>query len=240
MRAKILIIDDEESLSRLVALHLEPKGFEVISARNARQGLKKAYEEHPDIIVLDVMMPGMDGWEACERLREISDVPILMLTAKSQDEDVIHGFRVGADDYLKKPFNLKELELRIGAILKRVDSRQWDGTEVYDDGFLRIDLERQQVLRNGRTVHLTPTEFKLLRCLVRHKGEVVPHETLLEEVWGPAYYDASNSLSLYVHYLREKIEKNVGEPQYIRTKWGVGYWFSPGENNNEEPGVIDG
>jgi len=234
MKEKILVIDDETTLSEMLALRLEPRGFEVISASHGREGLKMAYETHPDLIILDIMMPEMDGWETCQRLRELSDVPILILTAKVSEDDVIRGFRLGADDYVKKPFSLKELEERIRAILKRAKSNGQETTMVYDDGYLRIDLERQQVFKNGQMIHLTSTELRLLSCLLRHQGTMVPHDELLTEVWGPAYLDANASLSLYIRYLREKLEVDPSQPQYIRTKWGAGYWFAPAKASTPE------
>lgn len=232
MKDKILVIDDETTLAEMLSVKLESKGFEIFSARHGGEGLKMAYLHHPDLIILDVMMPEMDGWETCRKLRELSDVPILMLTAKVGEEDVVRGFRLGADDYVKKPFSLQELEERIRAILKRSHSGERETNSVYDDGNIRIDLDRQQVMKTGQPVHLTSTEFKLLNCLVRHQGVTVPHDQLLTEVWGPAYLDATACLSLYIRYLREKLEDNPSEPQYIRTKWGAGYWFSPGAAKN--------
>jgi two-component system KDP operon response regulator KdpE len=229
LKEKILIIDDETTLAEMLALKLEPKGFEVLSARQGGEGLKMAYQHHPDLVILDVMMPEMDGWEACRRIRELSDVPIIMLTAKVSEDDVIRGFRLGADDYVKKPFSLQELEERIRAVLKRSSSGEKELNSIYDDGKLKIDMERQQVFKNGQPIHLTSTEFRLLSCLFRHQGVTVPHDELLTEVWGPAYLDATACLSLYIRYLREKIEENPSEPQYIRTKWGAGYWFAPAQ-----------
>lgn len=226
MKEKILIIDDETTLAEMLTLKLEPKGFEVISARHGGDGLKMAYQAHPDLIILDVMMPEMDGWETCRRLRELSDVPILMLTAKVSEEDVVRGFRLGADDYVKKPFSMQELEERIRAILKRSNGGDRELNSIYDDGKLKIDIERQQVFKEGQLIHLTSTEFRLLSVLVKNQGVTVPHDELLTEVWGPAYLDATACLSLYIRYLREKIEDNPGEPLYIRTKWGAGYWFA--------------
>jgi DNA-binding response OmpR family regulator len=227
VKEKILIIDDDKALTEMLAQKLEPKGFEVLSAIRGLDGLKMAYENHPDLVILDVMMPEMDGWETCRRLRELSDVPILMLTGKVSDEDVVRGFQLGADDYVRKPFNLKELEGRIRAILKRSNGTEPENNMVFDDGNIRVDLERQQVFREGKMVHLTSTEFQLLSCLVKRQGTLVPHEEILAEVWGPAYLDATACLSLYIRYLREKLEDNPGEPHYIRTKWGAGYWFAP-------------
>jgi DNA-binding response OmpR family regulator len=229
MKKKILIIDDNETLHHLVALYLEKKGFQVLTAISAQEGIKIAYETRPDLIILDVMMPEMDGWQACQWLREISDVPIIMLTAKVEADDVIQGFVLGADDYVKKPFGLKELEMRIHAILRRARTENQKSNVLYDDGTLRISLAQQQVFRRGQAIHLTSTEFRLLSYLVHHRDRIVPHQELLAAVWGANYRDAKDGLSLYIHYLREKLEDEPSEPQYIRTKWGIGYWFAPTE-----------
>jgi two-component system KDP operon response regulator KdpE len=234
MQKRILIIDDDQEFNHLLTQHLEAKGFEVCSATSAQEGLKAAYLTHPDLVILDIMMPEMDGWQACKRLREVSDVPIIMLTAKIEDDDVVQGFLLGADDYIRKPFSVRELEVRIHAVLRRSQEADWVSVTPYkaaippyDDGTLRIEIDRQRVLRNGRVVRLTPTEFRLLSYLVRHRERVVTHEELLADVWGSAYLDATDCLSIYIHYLREKLEENPREPAYIRTKWGVGYWFAP-------------
>jgi two-component system, OmpR family, KDP operon response regulator KdpE len=228
---KLLIIEDDITLSRLLGGHLQSRGYEVMTATGGAEGLRLAREAMPDLVILDVMMPGMDGLEVCRHLRATSTVPILMLTAKGAQEDVIQGLELGADDYLKKPFDLRELELRIKAILRRSEEGPGDQANVYDDGSLRVDLERRLVLRQGQRVHLTPTEFRLLSYLLRHKGRVVPHEELLTEVWGPEYIQETANLSVYVRYLREKLESAPGDPRYIFTEWGIGYRFgylSPG------------
>lgn len=225
-KGRILVIDDDPTLNSLIRQSFHAKGYEVITALNGMEGLKLAYRSHPDIILLDIMMPDLDGYETCRRLREISEVPVLMLTAMSSEEDLLRGFEAGADDYVKKPFSLRELEVRISAVMKR-SSNGDNGEVAYDDGTLRIDLQRQHVYRDNQRVHVTPTEFRLLSCLIRHRGRVVSHEDLLREVWGDGYLDAVPSLSIYIRYLREKIEENPSEPHYIMTKWGVGYWFSP-------------
>lgn len=225
-KGRILVIDDDPTLNSLIRQSFHAKGYEVITALNGMEGLKLAYRSHPDIILLDIMMPDLDGYETCRRLREISEVPVLMLTAMSSEEDMLRGFEAGADDYVKKPFSLRELEVRISAVMKR-SSNGDNGEVAYDDGTLRIDLQRQHVYRDNQRVHVTPTEFRLLSCLIRHRGRVVSHEDLLREVWGDGYLDAIPSLSIYIRYLREKIEENPSEPHYIMTKWGVGYWFSP-------------
>jgi len=225
-KGRILVIDDDPTLNSLIRQSFHAKGYEVITSLNGMEGLKLAYRSHPDIILLDIMMPDLDGYETCRRLREISEVPVLMLTAMASEEDLLRGFEAGADDYVKKPFSLKELDARITAVLKR--SANGDNGEIaYDDGTLRVDLQRQHVYRDNQRIHVTPTEFRLLSCLIRHRGHVVSHEDLLREVWGDGYLDAVPSLSIYIRYLREKIEENPSEPHYIMTKWGVGYWFSP-------------
>lgn len=225
-KGRILVIDDDPTLNALIRQSFHAKGYEVITALNGVEGLKLAYRSHPDIIVLDIMMPDLDGYETCRRLREISEVPVLMLTAMTAEENLVRGFEAGADDYVKKPFSLKELEMRISALIKR--SGNGDNSDIaYDDGTLRVDLQRQHVYRDNQRIHVTPTEFRLLSCLIRHRGHVVTHEELLREVWGDGYLDAVPSLSIYIRYLREKLEEDPGEPHYILTKWGVGYWFSP-------------
>jgi DNA-binding response OmpR family regulator len=225
LKPKILVIDDDETLTEVLELNLRAKGYQVMTANTGLDGIKLAYETHPDLIVLDVMMPEMDGYDTCKRLREMSDVPILFLTAKGLEQDLIKGFEVGGDDYVRKPFSLREVEARVQALLKRRVNRDKSDNH-YDDGRLRIDLETQHVYRDGEMVHLTPTEFRLLRALVKNMGAVVTHEELLREAWGEGYTDATASLSLYIRYLREKIEDNPGDPNYILTKWGIGYWFA--------------
>jgi two-component system KDP operon response regulator KdpE len=227
MKKTLLIVEDDLDLNKMIGLTLQRRGFDVLSASCGRQALQIAYEAHPDLVVLDVMMPEMDGFQICERLREMSDVPIVFLTARAEEEDLVHGFLLGADDYVKKPFSLTELEMRIRAVLSRASHEKSAVTKLYNDGVLKIDLERQHVFRHRKMVHLTPTEFRLLGSLVRRQGSVVAHKDLLGEVWGEGYLDATACLSLYIRYLREKIEEDPGDPQYIRTKWGMGYWFEP-------------
>jgi two-component system KDP operon response regulator KdpE len=169
------------------------------------------------------MMPGMDGFETCRRLREFSTAPVLFLTARGEEVDLESGFGAGADDYMRKPFSQRELELRIQALLQRVE-RSKDPLK-YQDDWLELDLDREIIRVNGRLVHLTPTEMRVLRCMLQKRGTILSHSDLLREAWGEGYVDAIASLSLYVRYLREKIEKDPSKPEYIRTKWGVGYWF---------------
>ena len=175
-------------------------------------------------------MPGMDGWEVCRRLRETSDTPVIMLTARGTQDDVIQGLSTGADDYIKKPFDLRELELRIDAVLRRSQARAAGDADaagtMFDDGWLVIDPDRRVVLRGGMPVHLTPTEFRLLIYLVERRDRPIPHNELLREVWGPAYVDETANLAVYIRYLREKVEETPANPRYICTEWGMGYRFS--------------
>jgi two-component system KDP operon response regulator KdpE len=208
----------------------------MISAISGRRAIELAREIKPDLIILDVMMPEMDGYEVCKELRDFTDAPVLFLTAKGREQDLVRGFEVGGDDYVRKPFSLRELEARIQALLKR--SVRVDRERVvtqFNDGNLRIDLESGHVYRAGKMVHLTPTEFRLLSCLVNNIGTVITHEDLLRNAWGENYTDATASLSLYIRYLREKIEDDPSMPRYIMTKWGIGYWFAEECTPTENP-----
>jgi two-component system KDP operon response regulator KdpE len=223
---KILIVDDDLSLAQLLDSQLTSRGFLVITAYDGEDGLRKAYQGQPDLIILDVMLPGMDGFEVCRRLRDFSDVPIIFLTARNTDSGVLKGFGSGADDYLKKPFNIEELLARIRAILRRMTSEEFD-PDFYCDENLEIDLRRKVVLLNGDHIHLSGTEFKLLSVLIRRRGDVLPHKHLIEEVWGPGFSDSTSLLQLYIGYLRKKIDQDHDRPKYINTEWGIGYWFQP-------------
>ncbi len=225
MQKTILIIDDDPGLVKLLRLGLEKDGFQVITASSGEEGLRKAYHSRPNLVILDIMMPGMDGWLTCRRLRYISETPIIMLTAKTGETDLLKGLSIGADDYLKKPCSLEELKARIHAVLRRTRASEvW--REAYDDGALHIDLKNSIVRRQGKTIHLTPTETRLLMCLVSYQGQVVPHEELLTSAWGPEYSEEESYLSVYIRYLRQKIEEDPSKPQYIRTRWGLGYYFA--------------
>ena len=221
----ILIIDDDIDLSKIVQIHLEREGFKIVVASSGVEGLQKAYSSQPALIILDIMMPGMDGWTTCKRLREISDVPIIMLTARGMESDKVKGLDLGADDYIVKPFGTKELLARIHAVLRRTDSSATKKPPIYSDGELTVDFVKRTVVVRGKQVDLTPTEFKLLTNFVQNEGRVLPHRFLLTQVWGPEYSDEVNYLKLYVRYLRQKIEKDPSNPNYILTEWGVGYRF---------------
>ena len=228
---KILVIDDDPGLLAVLRLGLEREGFEVITAKSGLEGVRRAYEVRPDVIVLDVMMPEMNGWETCQRLRHMCDTPIIILTAKSEQADVLKGLSLGADDYLNKPCSFDELKARIRTVIRRTKSNSQDDWRTkYDDGCLRIDLANGTVTRDGALLDLTPTESRLLMCLVSQRGRIVPHKELLTSVWGPEYAEETSYLSVYIRYLRRKIEDDPENPRYIRTRWRVGYYFADGGN----------
>ena len=226
--ARVLVVDDDPVLNQMVQANMRLAGHEVFSALSGQAALRDLESINPELVILDVMMPGMTGFEVCRRMRETTTVPVLFLTARGEEEDLVQGFDSGGDDYMRKPFSQRELEVRVRALLQRAQrANEQHETQIYIDDQLQIDLEESTVKRNNKVVHLTPTEFRVLRCLVRNRGKVLTHAELLVEAWGENYTDAIASLSLYVRYLREKIEKDPSNPEYIHTKWGIGYWFSP-------------
>lgn len=226
MNEKVLLIDDDSGLLTLLQLGLERDGFSVVTAKSGKEGVRKAYEHRPDVIILDIMMAEMDGWTTCQRLRHICDTPIIMLTAKTAGEDVIKGLSLGADDYLTKPCSFDELKARIHTVLRRSSaSSRGDKQAVFDDGNLRVDLKDGTVTRRGELVELTPTESRLLMYLASQRARIVPHRELLVNVWGPEYAKEVGYLSVYIRYLRQKIEDDPANPQYICTRWKVGYYF---------------
>lgn len=226
--SRILVIDDDPDIAKLLSIILKPQGFVLYHSCDGGEGLKKAYELHPDLIILDIMMPKMNGWDACSRLRELSNVPILMLTARSAEADMVRGFSLGADDYMKKPFSKAELEARIQTLLRRTKNHNGK-SEInhYADKVLHIDLETQAVELDGKALGLSATEYNLLACLVRNMGKTVPHSQLLLEVWGCEYGNLSTTLTLYIHYLRKKLDHACHGHKYIHTQWGRGYCFVP-------------
>ncbi len=223
---KLLIIEDDVALGDALKISLEVQNYQVLLAVNGKDGLSLAAEWRPDLVILDVMMPGMDGWEVCRRLRETVEIPIVMVTARALPTDAVQGLRLGADDYIRKPFDLDELISRIEAVLRRTQRPVAAQGQQYHDNNLMIDLRRRLVLRHGHPVHLTPTEFKLLSQLLRGQGQPVPHAELLTAVWGPSYaFDETANLAVYIRYLREKLEESPSQPKYICTERGVGYRF---------------
>jgi two-component system KDP operon response regulator KdpE len=222
----ILVVDDEPRMVSFMRMNLELEGCRVISATNGREALEKVRDEMPDMVLLDVMMPVMDGFEALRRLREASQVPVIMLTAKDSEDDRVKGLELGADDYLGKPFSHRELVSRMRAVLRRhYTPPPTQPTLVQVDERLAIDFARREVLVNGERVNLRPTEYRLLYHLVQNAGYVMTHEQLLAKVWGPEYRDETHYLRLYVTYLRQKIEEDQANPKYILTERGVGYRF---------------
>lgn len=225
MSEKILVIDDEEPTVQLIGMLLERRGFEVIKAYRAEDGLRKAYRYQPALVLLDIMMPDMDGWEVCKRLREMSDVPIIFLTARSDVKDVVKGLEMGADDYVVKPYENDELVARVRAHLRRSPRPSMSEELIFDGGDFRVNFMNREVWVRNDLKHLTPKEFNLLGVLVRNAGRVVSRTDLVTQAWGEEYGDAIDSLKLYIHYLRQKIEVNPEQPEYILTSRGVGYRF---------------
>lgn len=226
MGEKILVIDDEETTVQLMGILLERRGFEVIKAHSAEDGLRKAYRYQPELVLLDIMMPDMDGWEVCKRLREMSDVPIIFLTARGETRDIVRGLEMGADDYIPKPYDNDELVSRIRARLRRSPKPNMSEELVFNGGEFRINFMNREVRVRNEIKHLTPKEFNLLGVLVRNAGRVVPRTELVSEAWGEEYADAIDSLKLYIHYLRQKVEIDPERPDYILTSRGVGYRFA--------------
>ncbi len=222
----ILVVDDESRMVRFVRMNLELEGYQVAEAGNGLQALEKVRDDLPDLVLLDVMMPEMDGFETLERLREISTVPVIMLTVKGEEEDRIRGLDLGADDYVTKPFSPHELSSRIRAVLRRAEMPSpVSKTTIEIDDRLSVDFRQREVIVDGEPIRLRPTEYRLLYHLVNNAGWVMTHEMLLSKVWGYEYRDETGLLRLYITYLRKKIEPNPSEPRYIFTERGVGYRF---------------
>ena len=222
----ILVVDDEPRIAEAVTMNLELEGYQVSCASNGQEALRKVTEELPDLIILDVMMPDMDGFETLQKIRELSNVPVIMLTVKGGETDKVKGLELGADDYVTKPFGPKELVSRVKAALRRATmSGPVSKTEILVDNDLSIDFGRRKVIVRGKEVHLRPTEYRLLYHLLSNAGRVLTHETLLRKVWGYDYRDEDQYLWLYVTYLRQKLEDNPKEPKYILGERGIGYRF---------------
>ena len=227
MSEKILVVEDAPRVMRLITEILGVVGYQVIAANNGTAALKMLPLEQPDLVVLDILLEqGPDGYEVCRRIREFSDVPVIMLTAKAQDADVLQGFDVGADDYLTKPFNAKELVARVRAVLRRTKRPEEAVTTTFVCGDLEIDFARRCVLVRDEAVALTRTEYDLLRQLALNPNRVMVHEELLTEVWGPEYRNDVDYLRAYVRYLRGKLEEDPSNPQYLVTSHGVGYMLA--------------
>jgi len=222
----ILVVDDEPRIIEAVSMNLELEGYQVSGAGNGYETLQKLAEDLPDLIILDVMMPEMDGFETLRKIREVSTVPVIMLTVRGEEIDKVKGLDLGADDYITKPFSPKELVSRVKAALRRVEMpTPAPKTEIRIDDSLSIDFGRRKVLVRGKEVHLRPTEYRLLYHLVSNAGHVLTHETLLGRVWGYEYRDEDHYLWLYITYLRQKLEEDPKHPKYILGERGIGYRF---------------
>ena len=229
MGKKILVIDDDPIFLRLVDQVLAPQGYEVFKASSGQEGLRLLFTEKPDLVLLDVVMPRMDGWQTCQRIREIADVPIIMLTGKQKgEEDIVRGLDYGADEYLFKPVGNRELVARVRAVLRRVElppPTEGRREVTYADDFLAVDITERKIIVNGKQVKLTPREFRLFALLVENAGRILTHKQVLEKVWGWEYTDDLDYVRIYILHLRQKIEPAPALPRYIMTEPGVGYYF---------------
>ena len=222
---KILVVDDEKTLVKGIKFNLENEGYEVECAYDGAAAVELAREGKFDLIILDVMMPEVDGLEACMRIREFSNVPVIMLTAKSEDADKLMGFECGADDYLTKPFNVLELKARVRALLRRAAGVQRSRGALLTAGDLTLNTEERTAARGGENVELTAKEYDLITLLMRNPRRVYSRENLMNVVWGYSYAGDYRTVDVHIRRLREKLEKNPAEPEHIMTKWGVGYYF---------------
>lgn len=223
---RILVVDDEERMVRFIRLNLEHDGFQVFEAFNGKQAIDKIRSNLPDLVLLDVMMPDIDGFEVLEMIRESSTVPVIMLTAKGEEEDRVHGLELGADDYITKPFSPRELVSRVRAVLRRTEMSGVSTHGLIEvDERLKLDFGRHEVWVDGELVKLRPTEYRLLYHLVQNAGWVLTHDQILTKVWGYEYRDEPHYVRLYINYLRQKIEEDPANPVYILTERGVGYRF---------------
>lgn len=222
----ILVVDDEERMARFIRLNLEHDGFQVIEAYRGMEAIQLIRDRLPDVVILDVMMPDVDGFEVLQMVRENNQVPVIMLTAKGEEEDKVRGLELGADDYVTKPFSPRELVSRVRAVLRRTDTSSSDGEGIIEiDDHLQLDFGRREIWLDGKQVKLRPTEYRLLYHLVQNAGWVLTYDQILSKVWGYEYRDEPHYVRLYVNYLRQKLEKDPANPKYILTERGVGYRF---------------
>ncbi len=232
MKEKILVVDDAPRVVRLVSEVLKAVGYQVMAATSGESAIEMVALEQPDLVLLDILLPpGIDGYEICRRIREFSNVPLIMLTAKAQESDMLQGFNVGADDYLTKPFSAKELIARVKAVLKRSQRPEEITVATLACGELEINFARHTIEVRGENISLTRTEYALLRQLALNANRVMLHQDLLTEVWGPEYRDDIDYLRAYIRYLRRKLEKDPANPQYIHTSPGVGYMLTCPESD---------
>ncbi len=223
---KILVVDDEALLVKGIRFNLQNEGYEVITGSDGLDAVRLVQEQHPNLVVLDVMMPNMDGMTACEKIREFSDVPIILLTAKTDDMDKLMGFEYGADDYLTKPFNILELKARIRALLRRAGSSESNSANhCLTIGSISLDLDARNAYRSGVIADLTAKEFDVIEFLMKNPNRVYSREALLDTIWAYEYRSDIRTVDVHIRRLREKLEENPAEPKYILTKWGVCYYF---------------
>ena len=222
---KILVVDDEDLLVKGIRFNLQNDGYEVITGSNGLEAISQTQEQNPDLIILDVMMPEMDGLTACARIRSFSNVPIILLTAKAEDMDKLMGFEQGADDYLTKPFNILELKARVKALLRRSGARPKSEANMLTVGSISLDLDARNAYRGGQLADLTAKEFDVIEFLMRNPNRVYSREMLLDTIWAYEYRSDIRTVDVHIRRLREKLEQNPAQPEYIMTKWGVGYYF---------------
>ena len=222
---RILVVDDEDLLVKGIRFNLQNDGYEVVTGSNGLEAIEYTKADKPDLIILDVMMPEMDGLTACAKIREFSNVPIILLTAKTADMDKLMGFENGADDYLTKPFNILELKARVKALLRRAAPQEKEETQNLTIGPITLDLNARNAYRDGVLAELTAKEFDVIEFLMRNPNRVYSREALLDTIWAYEYRSDIRTVDVHIRRLREKLELNPAEPQYIMTKWGVGYYF---------------
>ena len=225
MARNILVVEDDNNISNLIKMYLDKEGFDVRIAGDGGKALEEFQKKEPDLILLDIMLPVMDGWAVCAKIRETSKVPIIMLTAKSEDADKLMGFECGADDYLTKPFNILELKARVRALLRRAAGVQRSQGSLLTVGKLTLNTEERVAIRDGEPVELTAKEYDLIELLMRNPRRVYSRENLMNVVWGYTYAGDYRTVDVHIRRLREKLEENPAEPDHILTKWGVGYYF---------------
>ncbi|MFC1941672.1 response regulator transcription factor [Chloroflexota bacterium] len=229
MDKKILVVDDEPAQIRLADQVLTHNGYEVLKANSGKEALRVIFEQKPDLVILDVVMPGIDGWQTCDRIREVTDIPIIMLTGqRNSEDDIVRGLEYGADEYLTKPLGNKELLARVRAALRRSElpsNMDQKKRALFTNSYLTIDISERRVTVNGERLKLTPREFRLLALLVENVDRVLSHKQVLENVWGWEYIDDIDYVRIYISHLRQKIEQDSSQPKYILTEPGVGYYF---------------
>lgn len=232
LREKVLVVDDSTEFAGLVGKWLQKAGYETMTAGDGVTALQQVFSSRPDLVLLDVNMPELNGWQVCRQIRVMSEIPVIMLTVNKQSADILKGFNEGADDYVTKPCDFPELIARVTAVLRRSADKQRSRPSVFRYGHLEVNWKSHQVFVNGRAVKLSPTEFRLLACLIKNRSWVVTHDELLKSAWGSNYIGDKSYVKLYIRYLREKIEKEPNQPELILTERGIGYRFAAPRGKN--------